>query len=47
MKWPGIIGPEEVRRRLASVSEADAVVGGARIAEKIVTEALAHFPVCI
>jgi homocysteine S-methyltransferase len=41
---PGIIIPEEVRTRLASVNETDARAEGARIAEKIVSEALAHFP---
>jgi methionine synthase I (cobalamin-dependent)/5,10-methylenetetrahydrofolate reductase len=41
---PGIIVPEEVRKRLASVGEASARDEGMRVAEKIATEALAHFP---
>jgi methionine synthase I (cobalamin-dependent)/5,10-methylenetetrahydrofolate reductase len=41
---PGIIVSDEVRKRMASVGEADARAEGARIAEKIVSEALAHFP---
>jgi hypothetical protein len=40
----GIILPDEVRARLASVSQADARAEGARIAVTMVTGALAHFP---
>lgn len=43
-KVPGIIVPDEVRTRLASVNEADARMEGARIAEKIVSEVFGHFP---
>jgi methionine synthase / methylenetetrahydrofolate reductase(NADPH) len=41
---PGIIVPDEVRARLASVGEAKARAEGAKIAEQMVSAALAHFP---
>ncbi len=41
---PGIIVPDEVRARLASVGEGRARVEGAKIAEQMVSAALAHFP---
>jgi len=41
---PGIIVPDEVRARLASVGEGEARAEGAKIAEQMVSAALAHFP---
>jgi homocysteine S-methyltransferase len=41
---PGIIVPDEVRARLASVGEGAARAEGAKIAEQMVSAALAHFP---